>query len=433
MVEGVIECARCGHRNADGTEFCQNCGTFLGYEGKKLEALPGSVLLTLTPTIVTVAPGTQAAAELRVRNKSNIVDQYEIQVTGDPAAWTVAEPGTLSLFPDKEGVATIRFGPPRSAEVAAGRKPFAIKVQSKASPGISARQEGVLDVTAIQEAALAITPHTARGGESASYRLLVQNKGNAPLQVTLDASDPDELLLFEFDRPTLTLGRGEAANVQLAVRPRATFYEGPPQPHAFTVQLRADGVAPVRADATLLQEAVARPVVVKRKFPLIPVLIGVLALGLLTGLVVEREPLMQLVGGKSSDNTVAPNTGGNPSASPKPTPSPTPSPTPTPAPVLVMKQIPNVSCMTALAAQQAIEKAGFKFSGTFVPNPSYANGVVFKTDPLPGLAPEGSQVTAFVSTGPAAGQRAGINQCFLILQTVPPQIFQISPFPTHTP
>lgn len=107
MVEGVIECARCGHRNADGTEFCQNCGTFLGYEGKKLEALPGSVLLTLTPTIITVAPGAQAAAELRVRNKSNIVDQYEIQVTGDPAAWTVAEPGTLSLFPDKEGVATI--------------------------------------------------------------------------------------------------------------------------------------------------------------------------------------------------------------------------------------------------------------------------------------------------------------------------------------
>ena len=427
MVEGVIECAKCGHRNPDGTEFCQNCGTFLGYEGKKLEALPGSVLLTLTPTIVTVAPGAQAAAEVRVRNKSNIVDKYEIQVTGEPASWTVAEPSTLSLFPDKEGVATVRFGPPRSAEVAAGRKPFAIKVQSMASPQVSARQEGVLEVAAVQEAGLTITPHTARGGESASYRLLAQNKGNSALQVTLDASDPDELLSFEFDRPTLTLGRGEAANVQLTVKPRATFYDGPPQPHAFTVQLRADGAAPLRADATLLQEAIARPVVVKRKFPLIPVLVGVLALGLLAGLVVEREPLMQLVAGKSSD-TVAPNTGGSPKASP--TPSPSPSPTPTPAPVLVMRQIPDVSCMSALAAQQAIEKAGFKFSGTFVPNPAYGNGVVFKTDPLPGLAPEGSQVTAFVSTGPAAGQRAGINRCFLILQTVPPQIL-LQPSPSH--
>ena len=425
----MIECAKCGDRNADGTEFCQNCGTFLGYEGKKLEALPGSVLLTLTPSLVTVAPGSQAAAEVRVRNKSNIVDQYEIQIVGEPAAWTVAEPGTLSLFPDKEGVATVRFRPPRSAEVAAGRKPFAIKVQSKASPEIAARQDAVIDVAAIQEAGLAITPHTARGGESAIYRLLVQNKGNAPLQVTLDASDPDELLAFEFDRPTLTLGRGEAANVQLLVRPRATFYDGPPQPHAFTVQLQADGVAPLRADATLLQEAVARPV--RKKFPLIPVLVGVLAIALLTGAVVEREPLMQLVGLKSPAPTLAPNTGGGSNQS---SPSPTPSPSPSPTPVIqvAMVQIPNVSCMNAQAAQQVIEKAGFKFSGSFVSNPGYLNGTVFKTDPLPGLAPKGSEVTAFVSTGPAPGGRASLNQCLLILQTFfPPQYYQIAPSPTH--
>jgi hypothetical protein len=423
----VIECAKCGHRNADGTEFCQNCGTFLGYEGKKLETLPGSVLLTLTPSMVTVAPGSQAAAEVRVRNKSNVVDQYEIQVVGEPAAWTVAEPGTLSLFPDKEGVATIRFRPPRSAEVSAGRKPFAIKVQSKASPEISARQDAVLELAVIQEAGLAITPHTARGSESAIYRLLLQNKGNAPLRVTLEASDPDELLAFEFDRPTLTLGRGEAANVQLLVRPRATFYDGPPQPHGFTVQLQADGVAPMRADATLLQEAVARPV--RKKFPLVPVLVGVLAIGLLSGLFVERDPLMQLVGLKSVDSKVAPNTGGSPTPSPKPTPSPSPSPTPVTQ--VVMAQIPNVSCMNALAAQQAIEKAGFKFSGSFVSNAAYLNGTVFKTDPLPGLAPKGSEVTAFVSTGPPPGGRASLNQCLLILQTLPPQIFQIAPSPSH--
>ena len=424
----MIECAKCGHRNADGTEFCQNCGTFLGYEGKKLEALPGTVLVTVSPTTVTVAPGSQAAAEVRVRNKSNIVNQYEIQVTGEPAAWTVAEPSTLSLFPDKEGVATVRFRPPRSTDVSAGRKPFAIKVQSKASPEISGRQEGVIDVTAIQDAGLSITPHTARGGESASYRLLLQNKGNAPLQVTLDASDPDELLTFEFDRPALTLGRGEAANVQLLVRPRATFYDGPPQPHGFKVQLSSDGVAPVSADATLLQEAIPRPV--RKKFPLIPVLVGVLALGLLTGMVIERDPLMKLVGIKSSD-TVAPNTGGSPTVSPTVSASVTVSAPPI---QVVTGTIPNVTCTNAIAAQQAIEQAGFKFVGSFVPNTNYPNGTVFKTSPPAGTAPVGSEVTAFVATGPAPSGRRVINPCLLILQTINPGILQLqTPHPTATP
>jgi hypothetical protein len=423
----VIECAKCGHLNADGTEFCQNCGTYLGYEAKKVAVLPGTVLLTLTPSMVTVAPGSQAAAEVRVRNKSNIVDQYEIQVTGEPASWTVAEPGTLSLFPDKEGVATLRFRPPRSADVAAGRKPFAIKVQSKASPEISARQEGVVEVGAVQEVGLAITPQTARGGESATYRLLVQNKGNAPLQVTLDASDPDELLTFEFDRPAVTLGRGEAVNVQLVVRPRATFYDGPPQPHAFTVQLRADGAAPLTAAATLLQEAVPRPV--RKKFPLIPVLVGVLALGILVGMFVERDPLMKAIGFKSPGDVVAPNTG-----SPSSSPSPSISPSAPPVVQVVLATVPDVTCMSPLNAQQAIEGAGFKFSGSFVPNSAYLNGTVFKTQPLAGgQAPKGSEVTAFVSTGPPVGTR-GLNSCQNRIIQLPPGIFQLAtPTPTHSP
>src|ERR1700694_3159159 len=204
-------------------------------------------------------------------------------------------------------------------------------------------RKGAIDVAAIQEAGLAITPHTARGGESATYRLLLQNKGNAPLQVTLDASDPDELLTFEFDRPSLTLGRGEAVNVQLVVGPRATFYDGPPQPHAFKVQLSSDGVAPVSADATLLQEAIPRPA--RKKFPLIPVLVGVLALGLLTGMVIERDPLMQLVGLKTSAQ-VAPNTGGTPTVSPTVSASVTVSAPPLQA---VTGTIPNVTCTNAIA------------------------------------------------------------------------------------
>jgi hypothetical protein len=184
-------------------------------------------------------------------------------------------------------------------------------------------------------------------------------------------------------------------------------------------------VAPVRADATLLQEAVPRPV--RKKFPLVPVLLGLLAIVLLAGIVVERQPLMQLVGLKTTDSAAAPNTGGTP------TPTPTPSLIPPPTQI-AMVSVPNVGCMNALAAQQAIEAAGFKFVGSFLSQAGYANGIVIRTQPVAnGTAPKGSDVTAFVSTGPPQGVNA-INQCLLIIKRIPPDlILKYQPMATGTP
>jgi len=138
---------------------------------------------------------------------------------------------------------------------------------------------------------------------------------------------------------------------------------------------------------------------------------------------------------KSAAAVVAPDTGGTakPAASLKSTPSPTPSPSPSPTPV-AMVAVPNVGCMNALAAQQAIEKAEFTFAGSFIAQAGYGNGIVVRTEPVAGgSAPRGSNVTAFVSTGTPAGVKA-INQCLLVIQQLPPNlIFKYQPVPSHTP
>ena len=410
-------------------EFCANpkgCGAFLPYEGKKAEALSGGITLALAPTAMTVKPGEEAIAEVRIRNKSNVVDQYDIKVVGEPSRWTITEPTTLSLFPDAEGAARVRFRPVRSPEVRAGRKPFSIAVQSRASANISADQDGTIDVAPFREATLAIAPRTARGGESASYRVTIENHGNVPLQAMLEGVDADELLTFRFDPPDLPVAPGESAYVQLLVQTRATFFDGPPQPHAFKVQLRPDGAPPMPPDATFLQEAVPRPI--RKKFPLIPVVLGALLIGVIAGVVIEREPLLQLTGLKATSATSPlPSTGATK------TPSPAPAPTATPTPTPIFAEVPNVTCMTPLVAQQAIEKAGFRFVGSFVANAFYPKDVVFKSQPLGlGMAPKGSDVTAFVSTGPEPGTIAGRNPCQRIFFSLPPNIFQ-QLLPTPTP
>jgi hypothetical protein len=425
----VVICSKCGFRNDDGVEFCANpkgCGAFLAYVGTKTEALSGGVTVAITPAMIAVKPGEEASCEVHVRNKSNVVDQYEIQVVGEPSRWAIVEPTTVSLFPDAEGVAKVRFRPARSSGVASGSKPFSIAVQSKASPNIAAYQDGSIDVALYQEASLSIVPRTSRGGESVSHRVTVENHGNAPLRATLEASDVDELLNFQFEPLAIAVAAGQSAFAQLTVTPRSRFYDAPPQPHPFKVELRADGLAPVAADATMLQEPVPRPI--QRKFPLVPVLLGVLLIGVLTGAVIERDPLMQLVAGKGASNQVAPNTG----ASSKPAASSSATPTPTPTPTPALATIPNVSCMTAAVAQQAIEGAGFKFAGSFVANPSYANGVVFKTEPVAGQAPLGTEVTAFVSTGPPQGVvPLGCVKIIRILPSLQPGLLLPTPTPTH--
>jgi hypothetical protein len=66
---------------------------------------------------------------------------------------------------------------------------------------------------------------------------------------------------------------------------------------------------------------------------------------------------------------------------------------------------------------QLLSRSGVnKFAGSFVANAGYAKDVAFKTQPLGGgMAPKGSEVTTFISTGPPAGV-FGINQCLNIIR-----------------
>jgi hypothetical protein len=96
---------------------------------------------------------------------------------------------------------------------------------------------------------------------------------------------------------------------------------------------------------------------------------------------------------------------------------------------------PNPECHVHQRCGRAAgdREAGFKFVGSFVTNTNYPNGTVFKTSPPARVAPLGSEVTAFVATGPAPSGHAFINPCLLILQTINPGLLQLQVSPTPTP
>src|SRR5256714_6854696 len=344
----MIECPKCGYRNADGSDFAQNPnpgGPCLGYEGKKLGPLPGGVALSISPSTLAVEPGSQASCEIRLRNRGNVVDQFTLTVGGRPASWAIVEPATLSLFPDAEGTAKVRFQPPKTWDSTAGRVQFSIRAQSKAAASVAGSQDGMLEIGPFASATAKLVPRTSRGSASADHRLVIENAGNAPLRATVEGSDPDDLLAIRLDRPMLVVQPGKSEVVQVQVAPRTRLTDGAAQLRPFQIQGQPDMGAPLVAEGSMLQEPVAPPAPPpKRRFPvallIIPALLiaGVGAAFLLPPLM--SGTLLASTGGvpgagagslRQSAGTPTPAATATPTPTPTATPTPSPTPVPTPA------------------------------------------------------------------------------------------------------
>ena len=312
-------------------------------------------LVTLSEKTIEVLPGAVATCTVKVKNTGTVVDQFTIDILGDPAAWTAAEPPTLSLFPGTEETTTVFFRPPKAAGTPTGELPFGVRARSREDPAGSAVEEGVLVVGAYEDTFAELVPRTSRGSRGATHELAVDNRGNSRLNATVTAGDQDQLLGFDVEPPGLVVDPGSAGFAKVRVKPRQRFWRGQPKTRPFKVAVQGGGGPPILLDGSLLQEAV---------LPrwLIPALIA--ALVALIALVVIWLTLLQPAiksaataaledagitplpsqgagggggGGGATPTpaiTVAPAT---PTATPGPTPppgeTPTPSPTPTPPPV----------------------------------------------------------------------------------------------------
>jgi len=270
--------------------------------------------VVLTPERVGVAPGAEATVTVRVRNDGAVVDLFAIDVLGDPGAWATVEPATLNLFPGAQGTAEVRFRPPRSAGVAAGAKPFGVRARSQEDPTFSVVEEGVVDVAPYSELGATLVPQTVETSGSARARVRLVNAGNMPAALSIRVEDPDEALVATATPPSLLLGAGQEAQVQVALRPRERFLRGPTRPRPYTVVVDQAGSEPIRVGGTLVQKAVIAAGWVKLGM-------GALAVGAAAAIFVVTQqkdgPIAANPVG-ASDTTEAEGAGGGPGGSDPP-------------------------------------------------------------------------------------------------------------------
>jgi hypothetical protein len=203
---------------------------------------------------LSVDPGGVVTCELSVRNTGNVVDEFTMSVLGESEGWASVEPPVLSLFPGAEEKTQLRFRPPRSADTPAGEVPFGVRVRSREDPQGSVVEEGTLAVGTFSDVFAELVPRASRGRRTASHTLALDNRGNAPVNATLKAKDPNDLLLFDFEDPSLLAEPNTAAFAKLKVKPRKGFLRGPARTHSFQVFVDANGAGPSSAEASMLQE-----------------------------------------------------------------------------------------------------------------------------------------------------------------------------------
>ncbi|HEX8870827.1 MAG TPA: hypothetical protein VF821_34500 [Lentzea sp.] len=208
---------------------------------------------TLSTSDLAVAPGGDVTCQVMVRNAGELVDQFTIDVVGDAASWSHAEPAVVNLNPGESAPVLIRFAPPRDAGVYAGPVPFGVRVISREDPHGSVVEEGVVVVGAFTDVAAELVPAKAEGSRRAKYEVAVDNVGNAPAMLRLRAVDPEDELDFRLDRTEIALPPGTTAFVRLQAKPRKTFLRGEPKRHPFQVEITPEQGEPLLAQGTMVQ------------------------------------------------------------------------------------------------------------------------------------------------------------------------------------
>ncbi|WP_308409259.1 hydrolytic protein [Streptomyces sp. BV129] len=201
---------------------------------------------------VSVTPGGLATTTLTVRNDSDIVEAYGLEVVGECAAWATVEPARVSLYPGTSETVTIRLEPPRSPEVRAGELPLAVRVLPTEHPEAVRVPESTVHVEEFRQLRAEIAPRRRRGWLRGRYRLALRNEGNGPVTLGFTPAQPGEELRFTVKPAEQKLEPGESAEVGLRARIGKPVWFGAPVIWPFTVTVaetaEPDSARPEPAD-----------------------------------------------------------------------------------------------------------------------------------------------------------------------------------------
>ena len=213
----------------------------------------GEASLVLAPALPALGaagvPAVEAGGVLsfvaRIRNESQIVDNYDLAVLGLPEGWATASPTAAFLVPlgsgrgESELELRIDIAPPRDYRSTAGIWTIELVALSRTHGTLAARAIADFEVRPFQAWSIEVVPVINSGRLKARYRTAVRNDGNDQQSLWPAAIDDSGKLRRKFARGKLVLAAGEVGTDTLTVRPRFPKPVGRTTEHRIGVDVLA--------------------------------------------------------------------------------------------------------------------------------------------------------------------------------------------------
>jgi len=210
--------------------------------------------VTVAPERADAAPGDNLAFDVTVRNASDIVEHYGVEMLGLPEGATVrAEPDVAKLRPAETATLTVRVTLPVQPPAPAGTYVLGALVRSKYRHDVSRCVEVPMDLAAIEQITVRAAPEVVTGGRAGRYTVEIANGGNAPVRLHLGATDPERRVHAEFQPPMVDLPPGTSAQALLTVQAPLPWNREKQRQLTISAAPEMLGAAPFTATATFVQ------------------------------------------------------------------------------------------------------------------------------------------------------------------------------------
>lgn len=237
-----------------------------------------STLASIGTLYTVMEPGREASVDVTVTNDGDTVEAYTLEVLGELAPYAEVLPPEVSVYPGAEETVRVSFVAPLVGGPLAGEVPFAVRVVPHQHPEDGVVPEGIVRVAARRDLTVELLPRTVGGRFGARYHVAVDNRGNAPVLLTADVSDPAGVLGHRMAPGELEVVPSTARFARLAVRPPRWVWTGPALTHPFVVVLHDEAADPVRLDGTYVQQPVLPAGLGRLALAAAAVVIGLVAL-----------------------------------------------------------------------------------------------------------------------------------------------------------